>query len=501
MHLQHPHLDHGDAASEIKRLQLSERCKRKAEEDDRPLRQIFNEVCRSADADTAQSIGFAEMENVMYKRRRIAQPALPMSPTDADNVIRSSRYMHLAGSDFYRGVADAAENGTALVFASSTQLEVLQSATDVYFDATFKVVPTLYYQLLTVFVPYGDSAFPVFFALMSRKTEALYEKVFENMKHLAPQFAPSSAMADFEEASVNAFRQVFGDVAVKGCWFHYAQSVTKRVQKLGLKDAYVSDDDVKDIVRCLFGLPLLPAGEIRDACDDLKRAVNADSHFASKLHDLLRYIGRQWIEKRSIGPDRLCVRDNRNRTNNILESFHAALRRRIQVTHPNLFTFLGHLQHTTTDTMNDLARMRNGLAIRRPKKKRNIMNEARIKACIARFDDGSYTRLHFLRAASHSVGAHTDALQLRDDVSSSAEEEENEQATTSSPSAPSSTSPAPASAEDCCEVCLMAPRSAVALVPCGHARFCSDCVDRLVDMATGCPICRADIHMAMRVYN
>ena len=107
---------------------------------------------------------------------------------------------------------------TAIVFASSRQLEVLQPATDVYFDATFKAVPMLYYQLLTVFVPYADSAFPVFFALMSRKTEGLCHKMFEKMKELVPQFAPSSAMADFEEASLFAFRHVFGEnVSVTGC--------------------------------------------------------------------------------------------------------------------------------------------------------------------------------------------------------------------------------------------------------------------------------------------
>ena len=88
---------------------------------------------------------------------------------------------------------------------------------DMKMQATFKVVPPLFYQLVTVFVPYADSAFPVFFALMSRKTEALYTKVFEKMKELVPQFTPSAAMADFEEASVSAFRRVFGDVIVTGC--------------------------------------------------------------------------------------------------------------------------------------------------------------------------------------------------------------------------------------------------------------------------------------------
>jgi len=31
---------------------------------------------------------------------------------------------------------------------------------------------------------------------------------------------------------------------------------------MGLKDEYMNEPDVQDIVRCLLGLPLLPAGEI-----------------------------------------------------------------------------------------------------------------------------------------------------------------------------------------------------------------------------------------------
>ena len=103
----------------------------------------------------------------------------------------------------------------------------------------------------------------------------------------------------------------------------------RRVHKLGLKDEYMNEPDVQDIVRCLLGLPLLPANEICPAFDEVKLAVSNDSRFVNKLNALLRYVGRQWMQKRSIGPARLCVRDNRNRTNNVLESFHAALRRRI----------------------------------------------------------------------------------------------------------------------------------------------------------------------------
>jgi len=38
----------------------------------------------------------------------------------------------------------------------------------------------------------------------------------------------------------------------------------------------------------------------------------------------------------------LIVKYMQTRTNNAVESFHAALRRRVKVAHPNLYTFLGH---------------------------------------------------------------------------------------------------------------------------------------------------------------
>ena len=94
-------------------------------------------------------------------------------------------------------------------------------------------------------------------------------------------------------------------------------------------------------------------------------------------------------------------------TNNAVESFHAGLRRRIQVVHPNLFTFLGHdLQRTTADSDAEVGRLSRGmLMIRRAKKRANLSNDARIKACLQRFDNGGYTRMQFLRAVSHSLGA------------------------------------------------------------------------------------------------
>jgi len=87
-----------------------------------------------------------------------------------------SRFAFIGQSPFYRGQVTAGDD-TALVFADYAQLDLLRAASLVYIDSTFRVVPTLFYLLFTVFVSYAERTFPVCCALMTRKTAALYQAV------------------------------------------------------------------------------------------------------------------------------------------------------------------------------------------------------------------------------------------------------------------------------------------------------------------------------------
>ena len=166
-----------------------------------------------------------------------------------------------------------------------------------------------------------------------------------------------------------------------------------------------------------------------------------------------------WISACTVGPQRLSVRDNRSRTDNVSESYHSALRRI-----SNLFTkisnFHGHIQRATVDYMTDVARANNGLSIHRPKKKSNLLNEARIKACIHKFDSGAYDRLQFFKTVSHSLGAHTPSLH---DSSSSTDDDDDDDDEVPEPPFPTDAAATAATAAStssshevahCCEVCL-----------------------------------------------
>ena len=64
------------------------RCRKRAVVEELPLRQIFDEVCRTVDAG-CNDVAFATIESSMYKRRRTAMPSLPTNPRDADEQSRA----------------------------------------------------------------------------------------------------------------------------------------------------------------------------------------------------------------------------------------------------------------------------------------------------------------------------------------------------------------------------------------------------------------------------
>jgi len=176
-----------------------------------------------------------------------------------------------------------------------------------------------------------------------------------------------------------------------------------------------------------------------------------------------------------MGPARLSVRDNPTRTNNVIDSFHAGLRRRVRGAHPNLFNFLGHLQRSTTDNQANIARLYPGLAIRRSKKRIAIMNDTRIKSCLTRYDNRSFSRLYFLHAVSYSLVAHSSSLRDADQSSESDSDINNEvdnDANNDASAAPvAAVAVSAAASVECFEVCLTASRDNRIAVPCGHQRF------------------------------
>ena len=78
------------------------------------------------------------------------------------------------------------------------------------------------------------------------------------------------------------------------------------------------------------------------------------------------------------------------------------------------------------------------------------------------------------------MGAHTAALQPADSDSDDDDDDgDDRQSTAATTSTAPHTAAAAADADTMCEVCFVAPCEGLALVPCGHARFCESCANRV----------------------
>ena len=70
-----------------------------------------------------------------------------------------------------------------------------------------------------------------------------------------------------------AVRIVFPTADVRGCVFHFAQAVLRKVGNLGLRPAYENRDGVYVFIRKLLGLPFLPDADIPNAFSALEQDV------------------------------------------------------------------------------------------------------------------------------------------------------------------------------------------------------------------------------------
>lgn len=149
----------------------------------------------------------------------------------------------------FRGFVAASDQEQALIFGVPSLMADIQSKSEVHMDGTFKVVPRLSYQLLSIGYISSDHFIPALHILMTKKTDKLYVAVFERVKEMLPTFSPNVIVMDFEAALIGAVSEVFPDAEVQGCFFHFAQAVLRKFCSLGLHTFFARTLDARRFLR------------------------------------------------------------------------------------------------------------------------------------------------------------------------------------------------------------------------------------------------------------
>lgn len=142
-----------------------------------------------------------------------------------------------------------------------------------YILGTFSVAPNLFLQVYTVHCVVHGRCLPMVYGLLPRKTAAIYLKFLTVIKERmdleigynpltkeAEMFQPLQAItSDFEMAIIKAAIQVWGEsLIIQLCYFHFKQSMWRKIQDLGLATIYKSDAQVRKFLKLPQVLALVP---------------------------------------------------------------------------------------------------------------------------------------------------------------------------------------------------------------------------------------------------
>ena len=80
-------------------------------------------------------------------------------------------------------------------------------------------------------------------------------------------------VSDFEKSSWKGAKEAAEDVdrviKHRGCAFHWAQSLFRKLQSYGLSSTYFTNRSFRSLIRKTFALPFLPKNHIRPAFEAL----------------------------------------------------------------------------------------------------------------------------------------------------------------------------------------------------------------------------------------
>jgi hypothetical protein len=277
-------------------------------------------------------------------------------------------------------------------------------------DGTFKVVPGIFFQLYSIHFSFGAGINPAaVYCLLTEKTSDTYTRMLRELKILIPAAAPRKIMVDFERAAMNAFELAFPGSTITGCYFHLCQSLLRKVNELGMKTQYETNDILRGYVRCLPAIAFVPLEDVEDAFDILADDKPNEEH----IDELLSYFEHSYVRGRRLrgrnaghGPPAF-PKDKWNqneaavggiaRTNNVCEGWHHGLQALFHGLHPTLWTFMTGVQR---DILKQTTAFLHGVTgLDHPSKKTYRALNDRVQRAVAAY--GRAEILVFLRAMAH----------------------------------------------------------------------------------------------------
>src|SRR5437763_13191821 len=358
--------NHAAEASRVGVIRTVNTLKERAGETNEPPVQIIQNVHASSAHEIHPYL--PTFDALHQSIKRIRRSELPVEPQSLEDlVVPENLTTTFDGSNFL--VRDSTINqDRILIFTTAANVRHLEQSPFWIMDGIFKTVPTIFTQLYTIHGRVGGNdnsrILPLVYALMSGKSEECYRQLFQDLIDFSDeeniQLYPQFILTDFEKAAINAAQTEFPGVQNKGCHFHLAQNVYRKIQAHGLSTRYGTDENFSLLIRHIPALAFLAPDAIPAAFDQLRDNIPDeaggiiqwfdDNYVNGKLRRTLRD-GSQIRIPPLFPPIFWSVVDNIEyafpRTTNSVEAWHRRWETVVGATHLGIFREIRKEQNQT----------------------------------------------------------------------------------------------------------------------------------------------------------
>ena len=215
--------------------------RKRAREESTTIPHIYSEALQDLSQCGNKSIVAAKMSTLsslksnFYREQWKRHP--PMPQTRAEVTLAGDWANTLGGEPFI--LAEEGTDDEIILLGTQSNLHHLAEAECLW---AFQTCPRLFYQIFSIHITKYGQTFPMVYALLLNKQQAISNHMFMMVKeaalNLGLKLSPLSVLSDFEQA-LN-----FPTAKYRGCYYHYSQAIWRKVQVSGLQEEYKAEDEI-----------------------------------------------------------------------------------------------------------------------------------------------------------------------------------------------------------------------------------------------------------------
>lgn len=167
-----------------------------------------------------------------------------------------------------------------------------------YVRPTGRPPARFYHNLISFNCFCKNQVFPIVYCLMTRKTTGAYIDVFKYIEEHLIKLQPASFMADNECGMRCAIKEVWPNIIIKRCLFHFKRAVNSKCTSLGMSKFLREkrNGNARKLKRMLLNILLLPANKIQEGYSSAQLFAK-QKNLSTRFAKLFSYYEMQWMKK------------------------------------------------------------------------------------------------------------------------------------------------------------------------------------------------------------